>query len=78
MGLLSIYPTVKFLSWRKRLHAGHVPELPDAERRKLRTIIHAELTLIVLILLCAALMARGSATWDKWRSGRDSNPRPSA
>ena len=35
MGLLSIYPTVKFLSWRKLLAARQVPELADPERRRL-------------------------------------------
>jgi putative membrane protein len=51
IALLSIYPTVKFLSWRKN---------PDpAGGRAVRTIIHLELVGVVLILLFAALMARG-------------------
>lgn len=52
VALLSIYPTVKFLSWRKRApEAGSVPVL--------RRILHLELFGVVLILLFAALMARG-------------------
>jgi putative membrane protein len=59
VGLLSIVPTVKFLGWRKALQAGQSPSLDDAMRRRLRTIIHIELTLLFIIMLCAALMARG-------------------
>ncbi len=52
MALLSIYPTVKFLSWRKKApDAASVPAI--------RRILHLELIGVVLILLCAALMARG-------------------
>lgn len=59
VGLLSIYPTVQFLGWRKQLTAGITPVLADADRRRLRMIIHLQLTLLFVIMLCAALMARG-------------------
>lgn len=59
VGLLSIVPTVQFLGWRKALKAGQAPTLDDAARRRMRMIIHTELTLLFLIMLCAALMARG-------------------
>ena len=59
VGLLSILPTMQFLRWRKALKAGQVPALDDASRRRVRTIIHIELTLLFIIMLCAALMARG-------------------
>jgi putative membrane protein len=59
VGLLSIVPTVKFLGWRKALKTGQAPALDDATRRRIRMIIHTELTLLFLIMLCAALMARG-------------------
>jgi putative membrane protein len=48
---LSIYPTVKFLSWRKGIDPASVPAI--------RRIIHLELAGVVLILLFAALMADG-------------------
>jgi putative membrane protein len=52
VALLSIYPTVKFLSWRKRA--------PDpAAVPAIRRILHLELVGVVLILLAAALMAKG-------------------
>jgi putative membrane protein len=59
VGLLSILPTVKFLGWRKALQAGQAPAVDDATRRRVRTVIHVELTLLFLIMLCAAMMARG-------------------
>ena len=59
VGLLSIYPTLQFLSWRTALREGRAPVLEDARRRRIRAILHAELTGVVLVILCAALMARG-------------------
>lgn len=59
VGLLSIVPTVQFLGWRKALKTGQAPALDEAARRRMRMIIHTELTLLFLIMLCAALMARG-------------------
>jgi putative membrane protein len=51
IALLSIYPTVKFIAWRKGFDASSVPAI--------RRIIHLELAGVMLILLCAALMADG-------------------
>ena len=59
VGLLSIMPTVEFLGWRKALKDGRIPALDDGKRRRLRMLIHIELTLLFLIMLFAALMARG-------------------
>ncbi len=59
VGLLSIVPTLEFLSWKKTLQQGQVPSLSDEKRRRLIAVIHLELVGVVLILLCAALMARG-------------------
>jgi len=58
VGLLSIYPTMKFLSWRKALREGRVPEF-GAARRRVRMLIHIELTLLFVIMLMAVMMARG-------------------
>ena len=51
VALLSIYPTVKFLSWRKGIDPASVPAI--------RRILHLELAGVVLIVLFAALMADG-------------------
>ena len=59
IALLSIYPTIQFLSWRKFAKSGMLPDDAAAKRHKVRTLIHIELTALVLLILCAALMARG-------------------
>lgn len=59
VGLASIYPTIEFLKWGKALKQGQAPSVDAGKLRRLRMIIHAELAGIVLILLFAAMMARG-------------------
>jgi putative membrane protein len=59
IGLLSIYPTRQFLSWRRDLKRGALPVVESAKLRAIRTIIHFELAGLVVLVLCAALMARG-------------------
>lgn len=59
VGLLSIIPTREFLSWRKAVKQGEVPAVAPATIRRVRMILHIELAAVVVILLCAALMARG-------------------
>ena len=59
IGIASIYPTLRFLSWRGALKQGRAPEVSETEQRRLRKIVHFELFAVVLIILCAALMARG-------------------
>lgn len=59
VGLLSAYPTLEFLSWRKALRQGQLPVADPRKLRVIRSIMHWELAGVVLILLCAALMARG-------------------
>jgi putative membrane protein len=59
VGLLSIVPTVEFLSWRGALKAGEVPSIGARKLRLVTALIHGELFAIVIILLSAAIMARG-------------------
>ena len=59
VGLLSIIPTLEFLSWRGALQAGQVPTVDARKLRQVAAVIHGELFGIVIILLCAAIMARG-------------------
>ena len=59
IGLLSIYPTRQFLSWRPALRQGVPPTVDPARLNSLRRVIHWELALVVVLILCAALMARG-------------------
>jgi len=59
VGLLSIYPTVEFLSWSKSLKQGQMPALTERKIASIRSVIHWELAAVVVIILCAALMAKG-------------------
>ena len=59
IGLLSIVPTREFLSWRGAIKAGQVPVVDAGKLRRVSAVIHAELAAIVVIMLCAAIMARG-------------------
>jgi putative membrane protein len=59
VALLSIIPTVEFLSWRKDVRKGQVPAVTEQKLRFLRKVIHGELVAVVIILLSAAIMARG-------------------
>ena len=59
VGLLSIIPTVEFLSWRDAVEAGQVPAINAKKLRQVTAVIHGEIFAIVIILVCAAIMARG-------------------
>jgi putative membrane protein len=56
---LSAVPTIEFLSWRKAVNAGQAPSPAAAKLNLVRRIIHVELMGVVVILLAAAIMARG-------------------
>jgi putative membrane protein len=57
--LISIYPTVLFLSWSKALKQGIAPDISPEKIRRARMCLMWELTAIVVILFCAPMMARG-------------------
>jgi putative membrane protein len=59
VALLSIATTVEFLSWSKQIKQGRLPAVDPARRRKLRLVIYIEIVGIAIILLHAALMAKG-------------------
>ena len=59
IALLSIYPTLVFLSWRPSVKQGQTPVADARQIRRIRSLIHWELAGIVFLLLCAALMAKG-------------------
>ena len=58
-GLISIYPTVLFISWNKALRQGQAPALEVTAIRRVRLCMMLELTAILGILFCAPFMARG-------------------
>lgn len=63
VGLLSIIPTLEFLSWRKPVKAGEIPAVSARKLRFIRSVIHGELAAVVIILLCAAMMGRVDMTF---------------
>jgi len=58
-GLISIYPTITFLSWNAALKAGVAPAVSAERAGRVRLCLMLELIAIVVMLACAALMARG-------------------
>jgi putative membrane protein len=59
VALLSIYPTVVFLSWRPAVRLGQPPRADARRIRRVRSLIHWELAAVVVLIFCAALMAKG-------------------
>jgi len=59
VGLLSIYPTVRFLAWRKQTRIGQPPMVAALEYSRLVLLLRLELLGLLLIAACATLMARG-------------------
>ena len=59
VGLLSIYPTIRFLKWRPALQENKAPEIAENEFKNIRRLLHLELVGIGLILVVAPMMARG-------------------
>ena len=57
--LISLIPTLQFLSWNRELSQGIAPILTSATVKRLKRVIHWELLLIGGIMLCASLMAKG-------------------
>jgi len=58
VGLMSIFPTLTFLRWRKALRAdGTLPV--EAEIKKTRKLVMAQAHLIAIIPLVAVFLARG-------------------
>jgi putative membrane protein len=59
IGILSIYPTLAFLSWRRATKVGQLPVISASKVHRLKLTIHLELAAAAGLILCAVLMARG-------------------
>ena len=57
--VLSIYPTMRFLSWRRSIARNEVPVISDQDASRIKMILRLELLAIIIILFSAAMMARG-------------------
>jgi putative membrane protein len=61
LGLLSIYPTIKFISWSKETKRELPPLIPPRQFMVLTNILRLEMLVLLAIALCASLMAKGIA-----------------
>jgi putative membrane protein len=59
IGLLSIYPTLRFFRWGAELKAGRAPVVSEPQFRIIANSLKAQMLLLVALLLCASLMAHG-------------------
>jgi len=58
VGVLSIWPTVRFLRWRRAMKVDPAFLPSAAEVNGLKRIVRLELMLVAVIFVCAAAMAR--------------------
>ncbi len=59
IGLLSIGPTSTFIRWVRQASAEAAFAVPEADAKRVRRVVMIEVHLVALLLLFAALMARG-------------------
>lgn len=59
VGLISIPPTLTYLRWRKQANADGAFTPPEAEVKRARRLVVIETHGVALIVVAAALMARG-------------------
>jgi putative membrane protein len=59
VGLVSIYPTIRFIRWAPELKAGRAPVVTEAQHRLISRSLAVEMVLLALLLLSASLMANG-------------------
>jgi putative membrane protein len=59
VGLLSIYPTIRFLKWRAQTRQGQPPIVSEQEHGRIMLVLRTEMLLLLGVAFCASLMARG-------------------
>jgi putative membrane protein len=59
IGLLSIYPTIRFARWAPDIRAGREPIVTDAQHTIISRCLSIQLVAMVVLLLAASLMANG-------------------
>ena len=60
IGVLSIFPTVKFMKWKKQIKKGENPAIDDKAVKRLLMFIRIELLLVAILPLLAVMIARGA------------------
>ena len=59
IGLLSIYPTVRFIRWRPDINAGRAPTVTESQYTIISRCLGIQMLLLAALLLSASLMANG-------------------
>ncbi|PSJ55629.1 DUF2214 family protein [Pseudaminobacter soli (ex Li et al. 2025)] len=59
VGLLSVPPTIRYLSWKRQAEADNAFAVPPTELASVRGYLRAQMMLFMLIPIFAAAMARG-------------------
>ena len=59
VGLMSIYPTLAFIRWRRELDHDPAWRVPEAEHRRYAKMVMAEVHLAAMIPVFAVIMSRG-------------------
>jgi len=59
VGLLSIYPTIRFLKWKKFIDSGQALNLDLQEYSRIKLFLNLEVAGLILILMSASLIAKG-------------------
>ena len=62
VGVLSVFPTLQFLRWSKKLKSDTAFVPTEPERKRARRLVMFELHIAALLPLFAVLMARGIGT----------------
>ncbi len=57
--IMSIFPTIKFLKWRKQVSNGQEPDLNEKTIKKLLMVIRIELLILATIPILAVMLAKG-------------------
>lgn len=58
VGLLSVYPTIRYIKWNSILEKGQELEIPVREYQMIRLLLALEVAGLALILFAAPAMAR--------------------
>jgi putative membrane protein len=59
VGIMSIYPTLAYIRWRRALDHDPAWRVPGEEHKRMRRIVMSEIHLAALIPIFAVIMARG-------------------
>lgn len=59
VGLLSIYPTVVFIRWRKATRGNTAPTMTTEQANRVALFLRLEMLLLVAMVVAASMMAKG-------------------